>query len=604
MAGVDLTVYAETLISTVARAFYDDDAVCLIDILLRDKFLRDDDMAPRLSLPARQLRRTLQFLEEEHLVKHELVDDLAMGGSQNTKFWYIDYNHAVHVIRLRVHLLQKKLAEEELRARSSSLYLCPGYGRRVCNGRYGEQDAQQIVDPESGLFLCRECVRAYANHPNPPDKNEYTLKLLDNQKELKSAMDNLRRVKVQLSGKVDFLQKGQEQQQTLRLGVFDLLQKVNGGRSFNSHYPSFGSNAVSNSSGHGGGNSNVTSAYLPITSNLPSENIAMGIGSTRLAGTGRTAGNLLKKLVKKGIVSADGSDNVNGNNQNGGATRRGIRSGNGLEQEDELTFLKNAMGQEVGFELERGGGARANLLATKGRIRNKLVDAAAMKVGVDLGLVARVILEERERWRNARKKRLREENDDSDGDGDNNEEEADDEEDDGGDDNGGNGKKKKKKKKKSAPTNKQQATKKKKKKKPGQELDFLRDNLGMTSIALGNNTMTKEEREKRRLGYLGGIDDNDDDDDDSSIENDPLDQKDSIFVTDETDQLRNLPEDDRRAAFQAQYKLEVERQKKLLGVESLDDIERVVAGVVSEENDFDDNEDDYLENGTIAWEDG
>lgn len=57
----------------------------LVDVLLRDKFLRDDDMAPRLSLPAKQLRRTLQFLEEEQIVKHELVDDLVMGGSQNTK---------------------------------------------------------------------------------------------------------------------------------------------------------------------------------------------------------------------------------------------------------------------------------------------------------------------------------------------------------------------------------------------------------------------------------------------------------------------------------------------------------------------------------------
>ena len=81
---------AEALISTIARAFYDDDVVCLIDVLIREKYLRDDDMAPRLNLPAKQLRRTLQFLEEEQLVKHELVDDLAMGGSQNTKFWYIE----------------------------------------------------------------------------------------------------------------------------------------------------------------------------------------------------------------------------------------------------------------------------------------------------------------------------------------------------------------------------------------------------------------------------------------------------------------------------------------------------------------------------------
>jgi len=81
---------AEALISTIARAIYDDDVVCLIDILIRDKYLRDDDMAVRLSLPAKQLRRTLQFMEGEKLVKYELVEDLCMGGSQNTKFWYIE----------------------------------------------------------------------------------------------------------------------------------------------------------------------------------------------------------------------------------------------------------------------------------------------------------------------------------------------------------------------------------------------------------------------------------------------------------------------------------------------------------------------------------
>jgi hypothetical protein len=42
-------------------------------------------MNPRLSLPAKQLRRTLQLLQKEHLVKYELVDDLSSGGSQQTK---------------------------------------------------------------------------------------------------------------------------------------------------------------------------------------------------------------------------------------------------------------------------------------------------------------------------------------------------------------------------------------------------------------------------------------------------------------------------------------------------------------------------------------
>lgn len=99
MADNDATVYAEALIATVARAFYEDTAICLIDVLIRDKYLRDDqDMGTRLSLPPKQLRKTLQFLQDEHIVKSEAVDDLAEGGSQATKFWYIDYNRKYSVL--------------------------------------------------------------------------------------------------------------------------------------------------------------------------------------------------------------------------------------------------------------------------------------------------------------------------------------------------------------------------------------------------------------------------------------------------------------------------------------------------------------------------
>ena len=444
-------------------------------------------MAPRLNLPARQLRRTLQFLEEQLLVKHELVDDLSSGGSQNTKFWYIDYNMAVHVIRLRIHLLQTKLQSAELRARSSSLYICPGYKHQRCNGKYTETDAQRMVDTNSGRFLCRECVRAYTNHPNAPPVEEYTLQLVDNQVELKRAMDHLRRVNVQFSSKMESSGGGadgnnnqQQQQRPLRQGIFELLQKVR---------PIRGAE--------------------PITSNLPSENIAMGVGSKRLVGTGRTAKNLITKLVNRGIVSADGRHGQNGRRGGGGSN---------YYDTDELTFLKNAMGQEIAFELERGGGARANLLCTKGKIRTKLVDAAARSVGVDLGLVSRVIFEERERL-----KRKREEREKEDGDG-----------------------------------------KKKRKKKPKvQEFDFLQDNLGQNAWDGG---LSREEKEKRRLAYLGGDEEN------SSDEEDFENMLATNILTDETDELRNLPENDFKAAFQQQYEMEVKRQIKLLGLKSLDDL--------------------------------
>jgi len=416
---------------------------------------------------------------------------------------------AVHVIRLRIHLLQSKLQSSELRARSSSLYLCPGYKHQRCNGKYTETDAQRMVDTNTGRFLCRECVRAYANHPDAPPVEEYTLQLVDNQVELKRAMDNLRRVNVQFSSKMESTTSGgvgggdgnnQQQQRPLRQGIFELLQKVR---------PIRGAE--------------------PITSNLPSENISMGVGSKRLVGTGRTAKNLITKLVKQGIVSADGQ---------GHPGRRG--GGSNYYDTDELTFLKNAMGQEIAFELERGGGARANLLCTKGKIRNKLLDAAARKVGVDLGLVSRVLLEERERLKRKREEKEREE-----------------------DENGGGG------------------GGKKKKKSGVLEFDFLQDNLGEN--AWDGGQLTKEEKEKRKLAYLGG------DDDDSSDEEDFEKMMATNILTDETDELRNLPENDFKAAFQQQYKMEVERQIKLLGLKSLDDLMPSL----------DDDEDDGVD-----WQDG
>ncbi|GKY93643.1 hypothetical protein MPSEU_000331700 [Mayamaea pseudoterrestris] len=359
----DLTVYAETLISTVARAFYTDDEVVLIDVLIRDKFLRDDDMALRLSLPAKRLRATLQFLQDEHLVYSETVDDLAQGGSQATKFYYLDYCRAVHSIRLRIHLLRKKLEQDELRARSSSFYLCPGYDIKRCNGRYTEAEALQVcLDPATGLFLCRECSMLFRNDPNAPPVEAYKLQQVDNAKDLKQAVDSLRRVNVQLSAK----SIGNDQ---LRAGIYDLLKKVR-------------------------------VKGKTISSNLPSENFALGIGSKRIAGTGRTANNKAKKMEQIGVAeSADQALNflVGG----GGGGRNA--------DDSDLMFLKNAMGHEVRFMVERGGGARAQILATRKHKRRKLMDAAASRIGISLPLHLRIREEEDRKRRNEEEKRLADE---------------------------------------------------------------------------------------------------------------------------------------------------------------------------------------------------
>jgi len=498
----DQTVWAEALISAVARAFYEDEHAVLIDVLLRDKFLRDDDMGPRLSLPARQLRRALQFLQYEQLVKYELVDDLAQGGSQQTKFWYIDINHAVHVIRLRIHLLRRKLEQAELRARSSSVYLCPGYEKKTCNGRYTETEAQMIVDAGTGLFLCRECYAAHEANPDPPGRETYTLRLVDNTRDLRRAVDHMRRVNAQLSAKTAGADGAGGHQQVLRPGIYDLLQKAR------------------------------TRGSGPLTANLPSENLALDIGSKRLAGTGRTAGIRAKKLVQQGVV-VDGNSGV----------RRFFGSADRTEDgADDLNFLKNAMGQEVAFVVEKGGGARANLLATQaGRRRTKLLDAAASRVGVEVDPVTALVVADRKRRRGSTDRDI----DDIDGDGD--------------DEGKGKGKDKKR----------QRGQKGTRRIVAGCALYFLDDNIG------------RRGREERVVDTDDGGDDyNGDGDGDEDS-----DDEDEDMVLDPTDEYLRLPEEERRMIFQTLYPTIVNQQRKVLkrGSDSSDEVE---------------------EEGGVEWEEG
>jgi len=445
----DLTVKAERLISAVARAFYEDDAICLIDVLLRDKYLRDDDMGPRLSLQPRQLRKTLQFLGEEHIVKFEEVDDLAQGGSQQTKFWYIDYNQAVHSIRLRLTLLKKSLEKEELDARSSSFYLCPGYKDKRCNGRYTEEEAQSVVNPSSGLFLCQECNLAYENSVNPPGKETYTLRLVDNAQDLLKAVDRKRRFNVQMSGKMI----GSEQ---IRPSIYDLLKKVKGKGA--------------------------------LTSNLPSENFALGIGSKRLAGTGRTAGIKAKKRAQLHQTNTAAV----------GTTSR---------KDDNEIFLKNAIGQEIKLVVEKGGGARAQLLATNQGRKRKLMDAAASRIGTSLPVhfQLRLIRQQRRRKKEAEAKRLNEQ--------------------------------------------KGNELREAAKKGSVKELVFLTDNIG---------------RPKRQRIMM--TEENEDDDEDEDDEGNPN-ERGAVVLVDDTEELLRMTDGERKAAFQAQYKMEMARQATLLSLE-------------------------------------
>ena len=111
MSNIDPTALAEQLIRAVTRAFYEDPHTAVLDVLIRDKFLRHDEMSERLSVPGKGVHQALLFLELEGIVRREKTGD--SSGDNQITFWYIDYNFAVKVIMFRVHLLQEVCLQSE-----------------------------------------------------------------------------------------------------------------------------------------------------------------------------------------------------------------------------------------------------------------------------------------------------------------------------------------------------------------------------------------------------------------------------------------------------------------------------------------------------------
>ena len=342
-----------------------------------------------------------------------------------------------------------------MRARSSSFYLCPGYKEKRCNGRYTEEEAQQLVDYKSGMFLCQECFKRYEADPGAPSKDTYTLQLVDNTKDLRLAMDNMRRVTVQLSGKMIG-------NTVLRASIYDLLQKVRGkGKS-------------------------------PITSNLPSENYALGIGSKRLAGTGRTAGIKAKKLEQQGVASSSSA-----------AKDLLVSGGKRSMEGSDLTFLKNAMGNEIAFSVEKGSANRAIKLATNTLLRRKLISAAATRVGTSIPLDMRIKEKEKRKLEEDQKRNAEHE--------------------------GGN------KRQKTGPSN--------------TPLTFLNNNIGRQDLDI--------EMERLRQIDMEGADDMDDPGNDNH-------ETSAVVLEDIEDAPILFEEQTRKAKFNALFQKEAQRQTELL----------------------------------------
>jgi len=153
----------DDLIRLVARAFYDEHYVVILDALVSVKtYIKDEDLATMIKLHHKQVRSALSKLQQDQLVKSEsrqvqdtkytgtASDDVRHGRMHQHQFWFIDYRHFVDVVKYKLCVIQKSLSEEAAKDKEPSAYQCT-----KCKRKYSSLNFRYFSD--KGIPLCENC---------------------------------------------------------------------------------------------------------------------------------------------------------------------------------------------------------------------------------------------------------------------------------------------------------------------------------------------------------------------------------------------------------------------------------------------------------------
>lgn len=217
----------ERLVATVARAFYDDNTVVIMDALMRERFIRDEEFGPRLKLCSKDVRSILGQLENERLVSYE---DLTMDDKRTSRCWYIDYKRFYLLVRYRMFLMTKEVQDREKLQYNRLFFECP-----TCGDKYPEIKAMQMINKFSE-FVCPHCC-PHTNFKDVPSEPYFKLREYDNRAELLELDSIVAKIKDQLH------------ETPLHEGIFELLDQLK---------------------------------ETPLGRNRPSENIRIGLTGTKI----------------------------------------------------------------------------------------------------------------------------------------------------------------------------------------------------------------------------------------------------------------------------------------------------------------------------------
>ncbi|KAL1991263.1 hypothetical protein VTN49DRAFT_5767 [Thermomyces lanuginosus] len=143
---------ANTLIRSVARAFYETRQVLVIDALFIHSVLHAEDLAHLLGMQQKDLRKLCAKLREDRLIAVHTRSELRDGATRpvNRDYYYIPLHPVIDAIKYRISKLTATIKQQYTPSEDRKEYIC-----LRCGAEWTELDVLSLYNEEG--FECQQC---------------------------------------------------------------------------------------------------------------------------------------------------------------------------------------------------------------------------------------------------------------------------------------------------------------------------------------------------------------------------------------------------------------------------------------------------------------
>lgn len=150
------------LIRLILGGFYNIEQKLVIDMLVRRRETKEDDLVEVLKFERKHLRSLIQQMKQDKFINVRLIMETDEEGKSTRRNYYsINYRMFVNVVKYKIDHMRRKLETEERDLTSRASFICLS-----CSKTFTDLETGQIYDPNRSQFRCSYCDGIVDEDPN------------------------------------------------------------------------------------------------------------------------------------------------------------------------------------------------------------------------------------------------------------------------------------------------------------------------------------------------------------------------------------------------------------------------------------------------------